>query len=143
MSVSKLANTIANALENACGLDVTPSALDAIEGCLQRNGTGKAGAISEQTIELERLDVKVGDIVRKHEVALKQAEERAAKREDLEVWRQAYNAVLSGCEVARMVESSDSPCSRSPSGLADQALADYRAKREEMGIWARTKNSQP
>ena len=133
MSVSKLANTIANALENACGLDVTPSALDAIEGCLQRNGTGKAGAISEQTIELERLDVKVGDIVRKHEVALKQAEERAAKREDLEVWRQAYETALSGmCSGGVIVD----PVVVSPviARLADAALADYRAKRREMGI---------
>ena len=50
--------------------------------------------------------------------------EKAAKEHDLEVWRQAYNAAIA-CD-------SDAPVSWKT--CADMALADYRAKREEMGI---------
>jgi hypothetical protein len=51
--------------------------------------------------------------------ALEEEQER-----DLEVWRQAYNAALaSDC---------DSACVRNCAVLADIALDDYRAKREEL-----------
>lgn len=81
------------------------------------------GIQADPAIELERLDVKVQDIAQKHEATLKQAEERAAKREELEVWRQAYNAALSCSNV----------CNTEACDCANSALIDYRAKREEMG----------
>ena len=48
--------------------------------------------------------------------------EEAELERDLEVWRQAYNAVLS-CSGCTQAEARD---------CADQALIDYRAQREEM-----------
>ena len=89
MLISKLTESIANALESACGLDVTPKALEAIEGCLQKYCAANP--------ELEK---------------------------DLEVWRAAYNAaiLLGDFGDNEQVE------------IADKALADYRQKREEMGL---------
>ena len=54
---------------------------------------------------------------------------------DLEVWRQAYLAALSGYDIAEVMsgfEHSRYTGASSPKELADRALADYRAKREEL-----------
>ena len=54
---------------------------------------------------------------------------------DLEVWRQAYLAALSGYDVAEVMsgfEHSTYSGASSPKELADRALNDYRAKREEL-----------
>ena len=62
---------------------------------------------------------------------------KAELEHDLEVWRQAYNAALSGYDVAEVLsgfEHSRYIVASSPKELADRALADYRAMREEMGI---------
>lgn len=49
---------------------------------------------------------------------------RAELEHDLEIWRQAYNAAIaSNCE---------SEAQRDCGNVADRALADYRAKREEL-----------
>ena len=86
MKIDHITNRIANALEVACGLDVTPNALEAIQEALD--------CYSVPT-----------------------------KEHELEVWRQAYNAAIA-CD-------SDAPVTWK--ACADMALADYRAKREEMG----------
>ena len=61
--------------------------------------------------------------------ALKEEQER-----DLEVWWEAYRAVLGGYDVARILSSFEDAkhSATSPKLIADQALADYRAKREEL-----------
>ena len=54
---------------------------------------------------------------------------------DLEVWRQAYLAALSGYDIAEVMsgfEHSRYTGASSPKELADRALNDYRAKREEL-----------
>ena len=58
------------------------------------------------------------------------SEAREEKAAELELWRQAYNAVIGG----RCVNLPASEVARFADKIADQALADYRAKREEMGI---------
>ena len=51
--------------------------------------------------------------------------DEAELEHDLEVWRQAYNAAIaSNCESEAQLDWGN---------VADKALADYRAKREEMG----------
>ena len=55
------------------------------------------------------------------------------KGRELEVWRQAYNAALSGYDIQRcLAERTDYCATYDPKERADQALADYRAKREEL-----------
>jgi len=57
------------------------------------------------------------------------------KGRELEVWRQAYNAALCGNDVAAALNGFESSSNRrtlDPNEIANKALADYRAKREEM-----------
>ena len=51
---------------------------------------------------------------------------RAELEHDIEIWRQAYNAAIaSNCESEAQFDWGN---------VANKALADYHAKREEMGI---------
>lgn len=68
---------------------------------------------------------------------LKIAEESAKKAEqehDLAIWWEAYLAALGGYDVARILSSFEDAkhSATSPKLIADQALSDYRAKREEL-----------
>ena len=53
---------------------------------------------------------------------------------DLAIWWEAYRAALGGYDVARILSSFEDAkhSATSPKLIADQALADYRAKREEL-----------
>ena len=71
-------------------------------------------------------------------VAIEAVEEclGAVAERDLEVWRQAYVAYLPGYAVAEQLDGPGGPgwcVPDRPRVVADRALADYRAKREEMG----------
>lgn len=75
-------------------------------------------------------------------MTLVESKAREEKEAAFEFWRKSYEIALAGmCSGPDLVD----PIVVSPAvaRLADLALDDYRAKREEMGIWARTKNSQP
>ena len=101
MSVS-LAYKIANQLNRACALEITTTAIEAIEECL-----GEA-------MRTEK-DLRFTS---------KMATESELER-DLEVWRQAYNAAIaSNCESEAQFDWGN---------VANKALADYHAKREELG----------
>lgn len=79
-------------------------------------------------MNVEDMATKVDEILQKHVDTLAEAEARAAKRADLEVWRQAYNAAITGlCAVSASCRNYEAI------GIADEALADFCAKREEMG----------
>ena len=58
------------------------------------------------------------------------------REKELELWWQAYNGAMSGLWSTNSPDEYLSPqtLSKLSVSIADQALADYRAKREEMGI---------
>ena len=95
MKIDNVTNVIANALEVACGLDVTPNALEAIQ---------------------EALDSCA----------------EPAKEHDLEVWRQAYNAAITRICVRPIDDQLEHTLPVDWRNIANWALADYRAKREEI-----------
>ena len=81
----------------------------------------RACALEITTTAIETIEECLGEAMHTEKnlrLTSKLAEEAELER-DLEVWRQAYNAALSCYRIAICVE------------LADKALADYRAKREE------------
>ena len=104
MSVS-LAYKIANQLNRACALEITTTAIEAIEECL--------GEAMHTEKDLRLTSKMALEDERKH---------------DLEVWRQAYNAALNG---AYYIVGAKTYCAFAAE-VADRALSDYRAQREEL-----------
>ena len=81
-----------------------------------------------------RLEDRKREVQRQLDEERDQAAERESKRallaHDLEVWRQAYNAALNG---AYYIVGAKTYCAFAAE-VADRALADYRAQREELGL---------
>lgn len=100
-----LALKIANQLNRACALEITTTAIETIEECLGED---------MHTEKNLRLTGKIAD--------------EDEREHDLEVWRQAYNAALNG--VYYIVGAKT--CCTFAAEVADCALADYRAQREEL-----------
>lgn len=98
------AQAIAKRLEAACGLDVTPNAVEAIEEGLEAMRTEKDLRLASNALV------------------------ETQKKRELEIWRQAYNAALTGI----IADNERHDPNEYAKHTADQALADYLAKREEM-----------
>lgn len=67
-------------------------------------------------------------------LASKSALEESQER-DLAIWWEAYRAALCGNDVAAALNDFESSSNRrtlDPNEIANKALADYRAKREEL-----------
>ena len=92
-------------------------------------GRGNTGELLWQYSELYDKAIELDE--------LKAAEESAKKAEqehDLAIWWEAYRAALGGYDVARILSSFEDAkhSATSPKLIADHALSDYRAKREEL-----------
>ena len=90
------------------------------------NQLNRACALEITTTAIETIEECLGEAMHTEKnlrLTSKIAEEAELER-DLEVWRQAYNAAIaSNCE---------SEAQRDWGNVADRALADYRAQREEL-----------
>lgn len=76
-------------------------------------------------------DETAAKIENHYDVGLKKTQALARKREELEAWRQAYNVATMGLWSEPQAEC-PAKVAELAVEIADQALADYRAKRSEL-----------